>query len=95
MTALDLQQISGTCAILLFVWELLHKRLLGAVLSAIAAVCLLFVSTPSANFIAMAMAVPVVFEERWNPREKKDLIRSVLAAAVIAAAVAWFVVYSG
>jgi len=94
LTALDLQQISGICAILLFIWELVHRRVLGALLSAVAAVLLLLVSTTAAHFVAMAMAVPVVFEERWNPREKKDLIRSVLAAAVIAAAVAWFVTYS-
>ncbi len=94
MTALDLQQISGVCAILLFIWELVHRRRLGTLLSAVAAVLLLFVSTTPANFVAMAMAVPVVFEERWNPRAKKDLIRAVLAAAIIAVALGWLVVYS-
>ena len=94
MTAQDLQQISAVCAILLFVWELLHRRLAGALLSAAAAVCLLFVSTTSANFVAAVMAVPVVFEERWNPRAKKDLVRAVLAAGIIAALVTWFIGYS-
>ena len=95
MTALDVQQISGVCAILLFIWELVHKRVLGALLSGVAAVFLLFVSTTAANFVAMAMAVPVVFEERWNPRAQKDLVRAALAAAIIAVAVGWIVVYSG
>ena len=94
MTAQDLQQISAVCAILLFIWELTHRRVAGALLSAAAAVCLLFVSMAGANFIAAAMAVPVVFEERWNPRAKKDLVRAVLAAGILAAMAAWFVEYS-
>lgn len=94
MTPGDLRAISSVCGLVLLIWELIHGRIAGAFLSAVATSFLLLVSSTAGSFVAMAMVVPVVFEERWNPPARKDLLRGVLAGAVIASTVAGLVIYS-
>lgn len=94
MTADDLRSIAGICGFLLLLWELFHRRVSGATLSAIATFCVLFISSVAGAFVAIVMATPVVFEERWNRRAKKDMLRAALAAGVIATSVALLLVYS-
>ena len=94
MTAEDLKSVAGICGFLLLFWELFHRRISGATLSAIATFCVLFVSSAAGAFVAIVMATPVVFEERWNRRAKKDMLRAALAAGVIATSAALLLVYS-
>ena len=93
MTETDLRHVAQVCSVLLVVWELIGRRIAGAALSVLAAFCLFFVTHEGGLVVSIVLAVPVVFEERWNPRARKDLLRGALAAGLIAAAVGLLLVY--
>ena len=93
MTESTTQQLAIASCVLLFVWELLHKRLVSAALSALMLGLVMIGMNLLTCLVAVVLVSPTVFEERWKPRQAKDLIRSVLAAAIIAANVALMTVY--
>lgn len=88
MSISQLNQLAALCGVFLIIWELIRGRIPGAVLSGLAIIPLVVVEARVYLVFTILLALPVVFEERWNPRSKKDMIRAVLAAAVIACTVA-------
>ncbi|MCJ7481762.1 MAG: hypothetical protein MUO31_02230 [Thermodesulfovibrionales bacterium] len=88
MNVEQLNQLATICGIFLIIWELIKKHMAGTVFSILALLPLVFVEAKVYLLFTIIMTLPVVFEERWNKRSQKDMMRSVLAAGVIACTVA-------
>ena len=82
MNPAQFQQLATLCCVFLVIWEVIRRHFPGAFLSMLALFPLVAVENKVFLVFTILMALPVVFEERWNPRSKKDMIRAVLAAAV-------------
>ena len=95
MSAHELQSLSGLACLFLVIWELLKRHWAGAILSAIAGVLLAGNLAPVRSILSAVLVLPIVFEERWNSRANKDMMRACLAAAIIAANAALVIVHRG
>lgn len=93
MTDASTRFLAYACCALLIVWELLKGRWRGALLAGLVMTSLVAVPADVGDMLAVVLALPVVFEERWSRRAEKDMIRGCLAAAVIAASAALLVVW--
>lgn len=87
----QLNQLATLCCVFLIIWELIKKRFAGVLLSVLAMIPLVFVEVRVYLLFTIFLTLPVIFEERWNKRSQKDMMRSVLAAGIIACTVAMLV----
>jgi len=87
----QLNQLATLCGAFLIIWELIKKRPGGTFFSVLAMIPLVLVQENVYLLFTIIMTLPVVFEERWNKRSQKDMMRSVLAAGVIACTVAMLI----
>ncbi|MFH1219039.1 MAG: hypothetical protein V1694_01120 [Candidatus Eisenbacteria bacterium] len=93
MTAHDLLTVSKVACLLLLIWELLKHHWGGAILSAVAGAVLLRGPQHVNGFLSALLVVPIVFEERWHPQTRKDMMRVCLAAGIIGTNLALLIVY--
>ena len=87
----QLYQLATLCGAFLILWELLKKRFIGVIFSVLAMIPLVVIKGKVYLFFTIIMTLPVIFEERWNKRSQKDMMRSVLAAGVIACTAAMLI----
>ena len=88
MNITQLSQLATLCGTFLIIWELIKRRLAGTFFSVLAMIPLVLVENKVYLLFTIIMTLPVVFEERWNSKSRKDMVRSMLAAAVIACSAA-------
>lgn len=84
MTYHDVEALATVCCAFLLIWELMQSRWRACVLSLLAMGCIALIPKLVGSVFAIVLVLPVVFEERWNVRSEKDLVRGILAAGVIA-----------
>jgi len=93
MSESSIEQLALASCALLFLWELIRRRLVSAALAGLM-LGLMFVEMNLLTcLIAVVLVSPAVFEERYKPREAKDWIRSILAAAILSGNAALLIVY--
>ncbi len=83
MKSINWNELATLCCVFLIVWELMRGRIPGAILSILAIIPLIFVEAQVYMIFTVLLTIPVVIEERWHKKSKKDMIRSVLAAGII------------
>lgn len=88
MTPDEVTSLAVVSSIFLAVWEILNGHWQGAVLGMLACLSVVYLTREVGAVFSIILALPVVFEERWNPRAEKDMVRAVLAAGIIAPSVA-------
>lgn len=93
MNAYELQEIAQIGCLLLIFWELIKRNWKGAIFSVIAELVLVNATHAAVVAISIVLLLPVVFEEKWNSRTKKDWVRAGLAALVIATILARIIVF--
>jgi hypothetical protein len=80
-------------SVFLAIWELMKGQWKGAVLGVLACLCVMYLTREVGAVFSIILALPVVFEERWNARAEKDMVRGVLAAGIIAPSVANLLIF--
>jgi hypothetical protein len=93
MTAAELRSLATLACLLLVIWELIKTHWAGAVLSMFAIALLVGTSSRIVPLLSAVLVLPIVFEERWNTRARKDMMRACLAALIIGANCALVIVY--
>jgi len=84
MTANEVASLAIVSSLFLAMWELLKGHWQGTVLGILACLSVAYLTREVGAVFSIILALPVVFEERWNPRAEKDMVRAVLAAGIIA-----------
>jgi len=88
MTIEDLFLIAQLSAIILSVWHLIKRNVIWFIFSIIVTIILFTQTSKISLIINGILCVPIIIEERWHPRAKKDLVRGILASVIFALMIA-------
>ena len=88
MTIEELFLIAKLAAIILCIWHLIKRNVIGFIFSIVVTIILITQTNTISLVINGILCIPIIIEERWHPRAKMDLVRGILVGVIFAVMIA-------